>query len=497
MSYLFWSLPTLVIAGAIGICRLNATYAALLGLIVTVPVAIFTGATPFHAGELAQALARGAWIGATIAPYILGGLLFWQLASQPSSAAPADAAQARAPAGVHVVREQRRLLFFACFLVGPFAEAATGFGVGMVGTIALLRGMRIAPRHLMVFGLLSQTMIPWGAMSSGTLLAAAYARMDPTTLALYTMIPTALLMPVWLALFWRTARQAGIPTSRRECLREAGWVGAGLALVTVAVVYLGPETSLLAVYGPLIVLRYLADSRPGRSQFLAIARRMLPYVALIAVLVATRISPGLKATLAALGSVAPFPDLPAWSPFLHAGSWLIAGGILTAMLRGHAAQLPRQAQSTWATGKHAVLTVFLFAMMAEVLASAGISQAFARQMFALLHQGALFVAPLCSAAFGILSNSGNMPNSLFMSSQTAVAVQAGLSVPAVAALQHVSGTSMSLFSPVRMSIAAGLAHGRGQERHVYAALLPYALAALALIQLMALWVALSSGAPGP
>ena len=50
-----------------------------------------------------------------------------------------------------------------------------------------------------------------------------------------------------------------------------------------------------------------------------------------------------------------------------------------------------------------------------------------------------------------------------MPAQTAIAVQAGLSVPAVAALQHVSGTAMSLFSPVRMSIAANLAEGRGEN----------------------------------
>ena len=116
------------------------------------------------------------------------------------------------------------------------------------------------------------------------------------------------------------------------------------------------------------------------------------------------------------------------------------------------------------------MTVFLFAMMAEILAAAGISQAFARGMFDALGQGAVVVAPL-SAAFGVLTNSGNMPNSLFMPAQTAIAVQAGLSVPAVAALQHVSGTAMSLFSPVRMSIAANLAEGRGEERKVYAALL--------------------------
>ena len=140
MNYLLWSLPMLVIAGAIAIARLNATQAAALGLLATVPVAIYAGDTAFGGAQLALALERGAWIGATIAPYILGGLLFWQAAARAS--APADGSAA-SPADA---RDRRRLLFFACFLVGPFAEAATGFGVGMLGTVALLRGQhRAAP----------------------------------------------------------------------------------------------------------------------------------------------------------------------------------------------------------------------------------------------------------------------------------------------------------------------------------------------------------------
>ena len=491
MNYLLWSLPMLVIAGAIAIARLNATQAAALGLLATVPVAIYAGDTAFGGAQLALALERGAWIGATIAPYILGGLLFWQAAAHGASA-PADGGAA-SPADA---RDRRRLLFFACFLVGPYAEAATGFGVGMLGTVALLRGQRIAPRHLMVFALLSQTLIPWGAMSSGTLLASAYARMTGTELALYAMVPTAALMAlVWLPLYWRTASRAGFdPHSggkTPERLREAGWIAAALALLAAFTAWLGPETALLASYGPLITLRYLLDRRPDRRAFAATARRMLPYAALIAALALTRLVPEWRAALAAVGRVAPYADLPAWSPLLHAGSWLIAAGVLTAALRGQAARLSSEARAAWTTGRHAVMTVFLFAMMAEILAAAGISQAFARGMFDALGQGAVVVAPLFSAAFGVLTNSGNMPNSLFMPAQTAIAVQAGLSVPAVAALQHVSGTAMSLFSPVRMSIAANLAEGRGEERKVYAALLPCALAALALLLLMALAIALS------
>ncbi|MCY1526297.1 hypothetical protein D9M68_613060 [compost metagenome] len=166
-----------------------------------------------------------------------------------------------------------------------------------------------------------------------------------------------------------------------------------------------------------------------------------------------------------------------------------------ALLRRQPAVLAAQARAAWTTGRHAVYSVFLFAMMAEVLAGAGISQAFADGLFSSLRDWTLLITPVLAGAFGILANSGNAPNSLFMPSQLSLALQAGLSVPAAAALLHVSGTSLGIFSPVRMSIAAGLAHGRGQERGVYVLLLPCALAAFGVLLCLALALALS-GSPG-
>lgn len=478
MSYLIWSLPSLVVAGAIGIGRVKTTHAAALGLVATIVIACLAGALPFGAGELADALARGAWIGATIAPYIVGGLLFWQFASQ--------GVQSPAPAS-HDRIKSRRLLFCAAFLVGPFAEAATGAGVGMLGTVILLRGLRIAPRQLMIFALLSQTMIPWGGMSNGTLLASTYARLPATDMALYAVLPTGALMAlVWLPLFWRTAHQAGYGAPWTECLREAAWIAAGMGLIALGSLYLGPETSLLAAYGPLIALRYLVDFRPRLPALLATARHVAPFAALIAVLVTTRLAPDLRAFLVGSGKLAPYADLPSWSPLFHAGTWLIVIGLLTAILRGGAAAIPRESAAAWATGKHAALSVALFALMAEVMTAAGISHAIARGMFDLFGQHAINIATLMSAALALLSNSGNMPNSLFMSAQVATAAQAGFNVQAVAAAQHIAGASMCLFSPVRLAIASSLTNGSSDERQVYAMLMPYAVAVLVVVQAIAL-----------
>lgn len=84
-TYLIWLLPPVIIAVAIASGRLNTTFAALLGLIVAIPVASLTGPTPFAGSNLLHALARGLWIGSTIAPYIIGGLLFWQVAIREAS----------------------------------------------------------------------------------------------------------------------------------------------------------------------------------------------------------------------------------------------------------------------------------------------------------------------------------------------------------------------------------------------------------------------------
>ncbi|MDH1301557.1 hypothetical protein [Achromobacter sp. GD03932] len=488
MMYLLWSLPALAVIGAIASGRLTTTAAAVLGLLAAVPIALYAAPASFGAGQLGLALERGLWIGWIITPYILGGLLFWNMAAQ--GRAPHAAADGAKAALAHPLA-RRRLLFFACFLVGPFAESATGFGVGMLGTVLLIRPLDLKPRETMVFALLSQTLIPWGAMGSGTLLASAYARVPASQLALYGMVPVALLTVLWMLLYWRTARRAGLRAEPAEHVREAVWMIASLGALSAATALLGPETALLSAYGPLIVLRFLLDRRPDRPRMMAAARKALPYILMIAWLVATRLLPGLNGGLAGLAAFKPFPDLPSWMPLLHAGSWLIAGAVLMAAFCRQRDLLAAQARAAWTTGRHAVYSVFLFAMMAEVLAGAGISQAYADGLFAGLQDWTLLITPLLAGVFGILANSGNAPNSLFMPAQLSLALNAGLSVPAAAALLHVSGTSMGIFSPVRMSIAAGLAHGRGEERGVYVQLLPYALAAFGLLLCLAVLVVLT------
>jgi lactate permease len=480
MMYLLWASPALLVFALIASGRVTTTIAAWAGLLLTALLGLLSAPVAFGWPALAEALLRGGWIGWIIAPYIFGGLLFWNIASAKNGRDDAQDLVFDTPLA------QRRLLFFACFLVGPFAEAATGFGVGMLSTILLIRRLPIpfAP-HLMLFSLLSQTMVPWGGMASGTLLGASYARVSATSLGLYSIIPLFAMMCVWLPLFWRTAAKAGFGASWQECAKEACWIMVAFALLAAATALLGPEISLLAAYGPLIALRYWIDQRPGQQQCYVVIRRVTPYVCLISCLVLTRLIKPLGEFLSTLLPWQPFANLPAWMPFFHAGSWLMVAAVIIVLVRGKLAVLPTQIRSSWHSAQAAIMTVFLFSMMAEILSGTGIAQAVAQGMYGILHHWMVFVTPLLAGGFGMLTNSASAANSLFMPSQLYFAEQAGLSVSLIIALQHVSSCAMSMFSPVRMTISASLNKTPGHERATYVLMLPFVIGGMGVLLLFA------------
>ncbi|NRQ19116.1 L-lactate permease [Ensifer sesbaniae] len=482
MLYIVWALPALIVIALLASGRASTLIAAIIGLVVAIVVALSTAPGEFQLYDGASALLRGAWIGWIVVPYILGGLLFWQMAIRPGDAAmPVESLQPN-------MQARRRLLFAACFLIGPFSESATGFGVGIVGTMLLLRRLDLQPVYLMALSLLSQTMILWGGMGNGTIVAGAFSRTDPTALAVNASFFQIALNALWLPLYWRMAERAGVVASFREHLSEIMWLGGSILLLIAATQALGPEVAMLCAYGPIIVLRYLVDERPDSQQLLCAISRMAPFAILIGWLLVSRLLSPLNELLQQAGRLEPFVGAPAWSPLFHAGTWLGVGAVLSAFSYGHVSSLGAQVAAAWKTGRLAVLAIMIFSMMAELISSSGIAAALGEGMNSTFGRGAITCLALISAMFGALANSGNAANGLFMASQVSLAREAGLNVAAVIALQHTAALALNLISPVRMSIVCSLTGFRGREGAIYRAMLPFAAAVVAVLLMGSLMI---------
>jgi len=488
MIYLFWTSPFLLVVLLLATGRASSAVAGLCAALGAAAVALLAAPHPMAPTAVLLAAAKGLWLAALVGAVILGGL-FFRRAAAPAAAGGAPAAGNDASSGY----SRRARAFAACFLLGPFAEAATGFGVGQVAAVASLSALGLAPLHVALLALLSQTLVPWGAMANGTVVGAEFARMHVADLGFRSALLTAPLLFAWLLLLWRMAAGAGLPAARSERFREGGWLLAVALLLPLVNRAIGAEVAALAILGPLIALRFWLEERPNRARFRTATRLGLPYGVLITAIAASRGIPDFGNLLTRVGGVVrPFADGPAWAPLMHPSTWLLLVGLGAALLDG-GRDGPRAAaaalQQAWRQGRRAVLTIAAFLIAARIIADAEIAGALADGLHAKLGRWTVIATPTLAGAFGLLTGSSNASNGLLMASQVGLADDGSVPAPWIAALQNTAAAALTMLSPARVAMGCALAGQREMEREVYrrgwllgaAALLVLTAAAVGLI----------------
>ena len=167
-----------------------------------------------------------------------------------------------------------RRLWAVCFLLAPFAEAVTGFGVGYIIALAALRRLGLGGLQALLLGLYSQSLVPWGALATGTTVGATLAGLTPNQLGLELGAaadadPCAL-PRLLLALL---PREAGFAVSPAQKIDDALWTALLLGLVWLANRYSDVEIAGAAPTALLLALRFWRDERPDRARLVAALQR--------------------------------------------------------------------------------------------------------------------------------------------------------------------------------------------------------------------------------
>ncbi len=468
-----WAAPIVAVVALLASGRVGTVRAGVAGMALAALVALT--AAPHRLGPPAAAAAavRGAWLGWLAVMVILGGLFFHRVVEQLG----ADRAAGAAVAAEHT---RRRALFAACFLIGPFVESATGFGVGYVAALAIIGRLGLPPARSLVLGLFSQMLVPWGGLAVGTDIGAHLAGVTPDELGLRSALLTLPLLAVWLGAFWWLAG----PAAAGERWAEAGWTAAlGAALVGVSAVT-DADVAVVASLGPLIALRFLLVDRPppgGRAAALAVA---LPYAALTLVLVCVHVVGPLRDSAAVrLALRPPVGGAVGWYPLLHPFLWLLGVAAATALARGRGGLIAGSARYALARGWRAAVATIAFLVMAQLVAEAGVAAAlaagFARAVGPL---AAIAASPLFPALAGMLTSSNSASNGLLMPTQGALGAAAGVSVVWLAAIQNTTGSALTMLSPVRIGLGCALLERPDLVRTTYRLAWPLgALATLTMI----------------
>ena len=465
MATLIWASPLLVVVLLLATGRTDTMTASAVGTALALVVGMSAAApVPLSLHGAGVVVAKGLWLGWLAGSVILGGLFFQQALRRDTSA---EAVEMPADDSEH----RRRQLFAACFLIGPFTESATGFGVGYVIALALISHLgRLRPQHLLMFGLFSQMYVPWGALAVGTVVGAHLSGLSTAELGVRSAVLSVPLFAAWLGLFWMLAAAAGVRSTIGQRLDDALWTAAAAALLIATNWLLDAEVAAVAALGPLIVLRFWRDVGATRQAWRRAAHAAGPYVALAAVLIAGRAVPALRGVLASHAVIRPpLPDASPWPVLLHPFLWLMLIPISHAALAGRLTAIAPVLRATWRHGRKALGATVLFLVMAQVIAATGIARGLADAFLAGLGPAlAIAAAPVFAAIGGLLTGSTTGSNGLFMPSQVALGTAAGLrDVGWLAAVQNTAASAATMLSPIRVAMGCAWLGRPDLERPTY------------------------------
>lgn len=477
MDGLVAALPFLLVPGLLATGRVGVLRAGLAGLVAaTASVAILQASTPEQTLRLLghEGLA-GLWLAMQAVLFIVGGLFFY------SCLRTADGSLF-SPCGVAVDQPfDRRQLYLACFLVGPFAESATGFGVGMIIALPMIMRSGVSGVAAVVFSLLSQIFVAWGSLGVGSAIGAELAGVGLHDLQVRGAALSAPLLVGHLLVFWWLLKREGRTASSAEMIDDVLWTAALAGALIAANIFVAPELGALVATGALLAVRAVSDEPALLRQPRSVLRTTAPYVALTAILLATRTIPALKNSLQGIFPLSPFADQPVLAPLYHPAMWLAVVGLTTLIAARRTGEVPRVLAEVGRSARVPVVVTVLFVMLAQIAAGGGLAAQVAKSATAMLGSSTLVLTPFLGALSGFLTGSNTASNGMMMTVQAAIAEASDADVSWAAAMQNIAGATFTMLSPTRIASGCALVGMAGAENQAYARAWPFGLAALFVV----------------
>jgi lactate permease len=447
MTTLLALTPLLIVLGLLASGRASALVAGLAGLSATLAASAVIVTEQQDGAAIATLFLRetsaGLWLAWHVIAIIASGFFFYRC-QQARRFAAKTSDLAVTP----------RRLWSACFLLAPFAESVTGFGVGYIIALAALRRLGLDGMPALLLGLYSQSLVPWGALATGTTVGATLAGLTTNQLGLSSALLQIPIHALYLTLYWRFAREAGIAVPLLQKLDDALWTALLLGLVWLFNSYSDAEIAGAAPTALLLALRFWRDERPDAARFKSALRTNAPYVALTLALCATRLVPPLRDFLKPLWEMRPFENQPAFAPLYAPGFWLVSIGVAVVWLAR--ARLDRVLAETARGAWRSCAVTLLFVVMAQFYVGSGMAATIADALRAVAGRGAAAGVPLFAAVGGFLTGGGAAANAMLMPMVTALARAVEVDPAWIAAVQNSVCANLTMLSPIRVSMGAAI-----------------------------------------
>ncbi|MEM1429546.1 MAG: L-lactate permease [Pseudomonadota bacterium] len=463
------ALPIIVVLAGIGALHLSAAVAGTLGLSVAALLALSTfdlaAAAP---GGLVPAV-FGTGAEALFSTLTILWVIFPALMLHEYQQATGAVGRIKDALGGLTTDPRMQVILIAWFF-GLFIEGAAGFGTPVALAAPLLAGLGFSPARAVVLALLGHAAgVSFGAVGTPTLTQVSISGLSGTDLSLAVTLLHAALGPLLLL--------AALSLADDGPLRPKDILWAALA----ALCFFLPSIALAGLVGPelpslggaltggvaFILLLRLFGPRMPRTPSPGLAADLAPYVAILALVLATRLIGPVQAALsgADLSWSLPGGFAGSFEPLYHPGTLLFAGLAAAALVTARAAALPGALGAALARLVPVALALFAMLALSRVMLHAGMIGALAEAAAA---TGAFWplLAPLVGVLGTFVTGSATTSNILFTELQLSAAATLNLSPIAMAAAQGAGSAIGNVVAPHNIIAGAATVGILGREGRV-------------------------------
>lgn len=461
---------TLILVVMVGF-RWPAARAGVAGLALTIPIALLafdyggeTGAAPAVAGALAEAL----FIAATVLWIIFPALCIYELQLAGGAFDTLRAALVR------ISDDRRVLAILVAWFFALFIEGAAGFGTPVALAAPVLVGLGFPPLRALAVVLVAHSVgVSFGAVGTPVVPQIAATGLSGLALAQATGLLHGLLGWIILAFALRLAdgerTAGGAPGWLLTALAAACFIGPSLAIAS----FVGPELPTLAgaLVGGILFVLLVGRISPAPAAAsppvppAALARAALPYLVLLALILATRLVPPLNETLRSVEIAWGWGEFAGtMQPLYHPGTLLVLGFLLGGILQGRSGgELGSAALK--AARRLPLVVVALVAMLglARLMVHAGMIDTLAIAAADSLGPVWPLAAPFVGVLGTFVTGSATASNILFTDFQAATATALGLPVLWLAAAQNFGAAVGNIVCPHNIVAGAATVGLQGKE----------------------------------
>jgi len=523
LSTLFASLPILVLLGGLAFFHIKAHWAAILGLLVALAVAIFAYGMPVEmAGK--TALLGGLFGLLPIGWIVLNVIFMYQLTTDTGLF------EVLQKSITGITNDRRLQLLLVAFCFGAFFEGAAGFGTPVAVTAAIMMGLGFKPLAAAGLSLIANTApVAYGALGTPIVVLASVTGLDLQALSgmVGRQLPFfSVLVPFWLIWafvgfrrmieIWPAILVAGVSFAVPQFL-VSNYHGPWLVDVIAAIVSMGSLALFLKFWHPKDV--WLSTSREGETVSYAeaqtqrvatgysrsqVLKAWTPWV-ILSILVFLWGLPQIKNWLNALSifkfpidglhnlvvKVPPVVPKPTPEAAVYVLNWLSATGtgiLIAAIIAGLVMGLsvPKMVQTYGRTLKlvrFSLLTIAAMLALGFTTKGAGLD---ATLGLAFAHTGYLY--PFFGAMLGwlgvALTGSDTSSNVLFGNLQKITAEQLGLPPVLMAAANSSGGVMGKMIDAQSIVVASTATQWYGHEGEILRYVFFHSLALAALMGLL-------------